>query len=96
MSTHFHLGCTGLLTVYSGSRDYGKYYSFEQIRELTWDQEAIDAVRSFLTEHEIPAADQEIAPNGEFIKVKASIAKLERMFATEFHQFARYFADSQP
>lgn len=72
------------------SANYGRHLTFEQVRKLVWDQEAIDAVHNFLAEHHIPADHTELAPNGEFIKVKAPIAKLEKMFDSEFHHFARY------
>eukprot|EP01127_Copromyxa_protea_P024021 TRINITY_DN927_c0_g1_i1.p1 TRINITY_DN927_c0_g1~~TRINITY_DN927_c0_g1_i1.p1 ORF type:complete len:467 (+),score=139.64 TRINITY_DN927_c0_g1_i1:3-1403(+) len=86
---NFGASCPSLLDAVSNpaSPSYGEHYSFEQIGELTWDQEAIDAVHLFLRQHNVAKYQSKVAPNGEYITVKAPISTLEKMFSAEFHVF---------
>jgi len=81
--------CPSMLNDVSNPKSpkYGHYLNFDEIRSLTWNQKAIDAVKSYLSDHGIPSKQQEVAPNGEFIRVKAAIGQIEKMFSAKFFHF---------
>eukprot|EP01126_Amoeba_proteus_P054974 TRINITY_DN6791_c0_g1_i24.p1 TRINITY_DN6791_c0_g1~~TRINITY_DN6791_c0_g1_i24.p1 ORF type:complete len:464 (-),score=77.02 TRINITY_DN6791_c0_g1_i24:40-1431(-) len=88
----FAASCPSLLEAVSfpSSPSYGHHLTFDQLRELTWDTEAIYEVLKFLNENEIPIKNRQIAPNGEYIKVKATIGQIEKMFSAKFFHFKSY------
>lgn len=48
---------------------YGDHITFEQLRDLVYDEEALEAIHAFLDEHDVHPAAREEAPNGEYITV---------------------------
>lgn len=69
------------------SPKYGQHLSFDKLNELVYDRKALHAIHKFLNKHGVPKEDREEAPNGDFIRVKADIATIEKMFQAEFHIF---------
>jgi tripeptidyl-peptidase-1 len=86
---NFAASCSSLLLEVSDpdSPKYGQHLSFEQIKALVYDRAALKAIHSFLDKHGIPQQSRDVAPNGEFVEVKAPVAQLEKMFSAEFHEF---------
>lgn len=87
---NFAADCDSLLMAVSDpdSPKYGKHLSFDELKKLVYDEEALNAIHAYLDRHGIPKSARFVPPNGEFVKVKAPIATLEKMFAAEFHVFA--------
>ena len=70
------------------SPNYGKYWTSEQVADLTANQPARDAIVSYLT----ATAGVEIMKqtlHGEMITARAPVAVWERMFHTEFYYYQR-------
>eukprot|EP01128_Nolandella_sp_AFSM9_P004292 TRINITY_DN18_c0_g1_i1.p1 TRINITY_DN18_c0_g1~~TRINITY_DN18_c0_g1_i1.p1 ORF type:complete len:585 (-),score=171.21 TRINITY_DN18_c0_g1_i1:111-1865(-) len=86
---NFAAACPSMLMEVSdpASPKYGQHLTFEQIHELTYDAEALNAVHNFLTSHGIPEEARFEAPNGEYVVVTAPVELVERMFNTEMHTF---------
>eukprot|EP01126_Amoeba_proteus_P054977 TRINITY_DN6791_c0_g1_i9.p1 TRINITY_DN6791_c0_g1~~TRINITY_DN6791_c0_g1_i9.p1 ORF type:complete len:567 (+),score=95.77 TRINITY_DN6791_c0_g1_i9:777-2477(+) len=85
----FAASCPSLLAAVSdpSSPTYGNYLSFEEIRALTWDEEAISVVEKFLDDNRIPKEQRTIAPNGEYIRVTTNVGVIEKVFSAKFFNF---------
>jgi len=86
----FAASCPSMLMEVSDpeSPKYGQHVSFDKLKELVYDEVALKAINSFLTRHGVSMQAREVAPNGEFVTVTATIAQVEKMFAAEYHVFA--------
>jgi len=76
-----------------GSPRYGKHLSFKQVGNMFRNKEAERKTLLFLRKNGIISHEMRMTPNGEFIRVTTTIAKLEKLLGTKY--FA-YTATDEP
>jgi hypothetical protein len=78
--------CDALLMEIStpGSPKAGLRYSHDQVGQLLSDFDNTRTVEQWLRSHDL---EYETASNGDFIRVAASVAQLERLLGAQFHDF---------
>jgi len=86
---NFAASCSSMLLEISDpdSPKFGQQLSFEELKELVYDADALEAIHAFLDTHDISQEAREVAPNGEWIEVNTDIRTIETMFSAEFHDY---------
>ena len=67
------------------SADYGKFWSREQISQLTANPQAMQKIASYLASHAIDIVSQ--TRDGGYITAQGKVSVWEKMFSTQFYEF---------
>jgi len=86
---NFAASCSSMLMEVSDpdSSKFGQHLSFEALKDLIYDEQAIATIHAFLDKHDVPMDAREVAPNGDWVEVTTDTATVERMFNAEFHDY---------
>jgi len=68
------------------SANYGKYWTQQQVRELTANPDATDAVVAFLKEY-VDASAIKVRAFGGFVEAETDIKTAQQMLGTAYHRF---------
>jgi len=81
--------CPALLEKVSNpcSPDYGHYYTFDQINELTLNKQDITTITTFLLRKGVQGCNITNAPNGENVAVQTSVVTIENIFSTQIFEW---------